>query len=400
MCVLSANVYFFRINDDTIFFTSHWMDRFLNVLHSYNPSNLGVVGPNHMGGNIKILTYDFVHRTHCDIFGYYYPRMFKDWYADDWITLIYKGINRMKKITDVRIKHTMKLGSRYKQRMLKIEKRNALLKETIAIANQWVSFQTLSKDRTSVAGKSLISVCLSKNNINHTMGALRNVVLAKKLMPNWDVRIYVNDKITHNILQSLHTFGAEIVLINEEEMAIPSDYWAYLVADDPNVHRFIVRNVTHRLSPRQAGLINDWQLSDHAYHTIRDRPWHSDMALVPDLFGAVREHLYHKLNTRMFDIILDATQKGRIDDVRGLLNDVIWPAIKEDVLSHDSVAADKWTGSVPFNKTLFDAMKIGQPTSQHEQEFDGDITEFKDKVTYNAPKRGNRTKLHDDKFHK
>ena len=360
---------FCRVNDDTFFTTSSWMERFLNVLHGYKPRNLGVVGPNHKGGNVKILTYDFVHRTHCDIFGYYYPRMYKDWYADEWITLIYKAINRMEKIKDVKIKHTMRLGSRYRPHRPKNNKRMGFLNETIIIANQWINFLTLDKGWIPVEGRSLISLCLVTNGIDHTMGALRNVVLAKRLMPNWEVRIYVNDKISYNIIQTLHVFGAEIVLINEEEIAIPSNYWAYLVADDPNVTRFIVRNVTHRLSPRQTRLINDWQLSDHAYHTIRDRPWHSDMALVPDLFGAVREHLYHRLNTSMFNIILGATQEEGIDDVRGLLNDVIWPVIKEDVLSHDSVAADKWNITRHcrhINKLESDVMKIGQPISSNE----------------------------------
>ena len=50
------------------------------------PSNVGIVEPNHKGGSILILTYDIVHRTPIDIQGYYYPRVFTDWYADDWIT--------------------------------------------------------------------------------------------------------------------------------------------------------------------------------------------------------------------------------------------------------------------------------------------------------------------------
>ena len=49
---------------------------------------VGVVGPHHQGGNTGILTYDFVHRTHVDIFGFYYPRVFSDWFGDDWITKV------------------------------------------------------------------------------------------------------------------------------------------------------------------------------------------------------------------------------------------------------------------------------------------------------------------------
>jgi len=61
-----------------------------SILFSYNPPLVGVVGPNHSGGKLEILTYDFVHRTHVDIFGFYYPHVFGDWFADNWITGVYK----------------------------------------------------------------------------------------------------------------------------------------------------------------------------------------------------------------------------------------------------------------------------------------------------------------------
>ena len=73
---------------------------------------MGVVGPTHSGGNTGILTYDFVHRTHVDIFGFYYPRLFTDWWGDDWITRIYKP-HRCTKLSSARLAHTSSLGRRY-----------------------------------------------------------------------------------------------------------------------------------------------------------------------------------------------------------------------------------------------------------------------------------------------
>ena len=81
--------YYFRVNDDTSLSTSGWTEQFITVLGAMDPPNVGVVGPNHHGGNEFILTHDFVHHTHLEIFGFYYPRTFSDWYADDWITYVY-----------------------------------------------------------------------------------------------------------------------------------------------------------------------------------------------------------------------------------------------------------------------------------------------------------------------
>ena len=46
------------------------------------------MGPSCSDGNMKILTHDFVHRTHLEIFEHYYPPVFSDWWMDDWISKV------------------------------------------------------------------------------------------------------------------------------------------------------------------------------------------------------------------------------------------------------------------------------------------------------------------------
>jgi len=105
--------YFYRVNDDTRMLTGGWAEKFISTLEKYDPSRVGVVGPNHYGGNTGILTYDFVHRTHIDIFGFYYPHLFTDWWGDNWITRVYKP-KRSTKISNIRLVHTLGLGQRYR----------------------------------------------------------------------------------------------------------------------------------------------------------------------------------------------------------------------------------------------------------------------------------------------
>jgi len=70
--------YFYRINDDTELI-NNWPSRFVEALHSLPPP-LGVVGPTCNQGNQRILTHDFVHRTHMEIFDMnYYPPELTDW---------------------------------------------------------------------------------------------------------------------------------------------------------------------------------------------------------------------------------------------------------------------------------------------------------------------------------
>ena len=109
---LNGADYFYRINDDTVLSTANWLSSFTDVLSSYQPRNIGVVGPTQDSGNLKILTYDFVHRTHIEIFGFYYPRVFTDWFADDWITYVYAP-QHVTKLSNVSIEHRSLLGQRY-----------------------------------------------------------------------------------------------------------------------------------------------------------------------------------------------------------------------------------------------------------------------------------------------
>ena len=99
--------YMYRINDDTELLTPAWTTRFIDVLLQYDPPLVGVVGPACHEGNTAILTHDFVHRTHLDIFSlHHYPPVLTDYWLDDWITQVY-GENRTKKLPDVSVIHRL-----------------------------------------------------------------------------------------------------------------------------------------------------------------------------------------------------------------------------------------------------------------------------------------------------
>ena len=372
--------YSYRINDDTLFGTEKWTEKFTSTLRHYNPAYLGVVGPKHKGGNTGILTYDFTHRTHIDINGFYYPRHFIDWYADGWITFSYEKLHRMTKSNRIRLVHTMRRGSRYNPHRKTKEKLFLLVNKSATIIDEWKTYLQREKSRNKAnltlctcseeCERNVISLALISNDSLYTTGALRNLMLAKKLFPDWSVRLYAGNNIPSDIEEFLTFYGAEIVYVNRTMLNISSTLWPYLIADDPLVTRFIVRNVTHRLSPRQSRLINDWQMSDYACHTIRDLPDHSNLALVPDLFGAVRVQFLHHIGTSILSLFNNAIRSKNIVTVKDLLNKVIWFKISNHTMSHDSVSAKRWPSSVSISKLPYDVMKIGKVTNQYEEEME------------------------------
>ena len=110
---LSGADYYYRINDDTRMVTTDWTETFIKVLSDYDPPNVGVVGPELWHPWEQFLTYDFTHRTHVDIFGLYYPRLFTEFHADTWINYVYKP-GRVTMMKSVLVDHTRAMGRRYK----------------------------------------------------------------------------------------------------------------------------------------------------------------------------------------------------------------------------------------------------------------------------------------------
>jgi hypothetical protein len=101
--------YVYRVNDDTEFRTP-WASALTLRLASFNPPNVGVVGPTCKEGNYRILTHDFVHKTHAYIFGVHYPPVLMDWWMDDWISTVYNS-DRTARIKNVLVVHHLESTS-------------------------------------------------------------------------------------------------------------------------------------------------------------------------------------------------------------------------------------------------------------------------------------------------
>jgi hypothetical protein len=82
--------YFYQCGDDIHYKTVGWVTDCINELKLHD--GFGVTGP--INNNPNILTQTFVSRKHHDLFGYYFPEEIGNWYCDDWINEVYRGINR------------------------------------------------------------------------------------------------------------------------------------------------------------------------------------------------------------------------------------------------------------------------------------------------------------------
>jgi hypothetical protein len=113
--------FFYRVNDDSQFI-GRWANLYTQTLLRLTPP-YGVIGPSCYDAKDRILTHDFVHRTHMDLFkGLYYPTEFSDWYMDDWISAVY-GPQRTFLSTRVGIDH----HNRFRERTYDLNRNNVNL---------------------------------------------------------------------------------------------------------------------------------------------------------------------------------------------------------------------------------------------------------------------------------
>jgi hypothetical protein len=81
--------YMFQCGDDIEYHYIGWVDECVKVLQKHN--NIGMTGPFDVIEK-RIFTQTFVHKTHWEIFGFYFPEEIKNWFCDDWINEVYPKI--------------------------------------------------------------------------------------------------------------------------------------------------------------------------------------------------------------------------------------------------------------------------------------------------------------------
>lgn len=384
--------YFYRVNDDTKLQTKGWAEEFIKTLKSYDPPNVGTVGPNHSGGNTAILTYDFVHRTHVDIFGFYYPKLFTDWWGDDWITFVYRP-GRSTKLNHIRLAHTMTLGQRYHTDYSVGNKLPARLAIDQATLKRYLMRTNYSSSAVHESGKMVISMALYGKDPAHTWGAIRNAQLAPIVFPGWTLRLHIphprhfpqNVTVPARITRKLKQLGAEIVHMHESD--IPPIYWSYTVATDATVKYFLVRDVDSRITDRDAAAVNEWldKFNDTAFHCIRDNPRHARTPIVDGLWGGngkkLTEILHGKSLVELVQEFLTNISRtksefnSRLSNVSlehnsSFLEQILWPRVAEAVLCHDSVSCDRWNASVSFPVKRSSREYLGQKFDRRQEPID------------------------------
>jgi hypothetical protein len=150
----------------------------------------------------------------------------------------------------------------------------AIQKETIEekeAAEQDIKLISQIQTFPKSAEKRVISFGLYGSNPKYTVGAIHNVEAAKIYFPGWICRFYITSDVPDDIVVTLKKLGAEIEQIPSGKGYISGMFWRFLVASDPTVDRFIIRDSDSRMNARDRynfGLICNVLVLCYAFFTF------------------------------------------------------------------------------------------------------------------------------------
>lgn len=205
---------------------------------------------------------------------------------------------------------------------------------------------------------------------------------AAVIYPGWQVRVYHGPDISQNFLIRLAKLGPHVKLVNVSELPEWSSYqhidpfvWRFLVASDPTVTAYAIRDANSALSIREKAAVDEWLASGKEFHIMRDHPLHHPMrgAILPGMFGGLQSAVPEMsvMLTQFYaenKASLDGNDNVHDHD-HALAHSFLWKKIlplaaKKNCMQHDSYYCEE-TGGIAFPMTR---VKAGAP-----HDFIGDV---------------------------
>lgn len=189
--------------------------------------------------------------------------------------------------------------------------------------------------RTSKPHQNIIAYSLFGASPRYCETVIINARLCHEFFAGWTCRVYLDYSVPQHVRKRLLQAGAELVCVNTIGAGnLPGVTWRFLVADDPQVSRFLLRDADSLLSEREQAAVEQWLASDYWFHHIRDYFTHTEL-LLAGLWGGCAGVV-----CGMRDMIsaYAATHTGspRFVD-QHFLRECLWPTVRQSLLSHDEL---------------------------------------------------------------
>lgn len=189
--------------------------------------------------------------------------------------------------------------------------------------------------RADCPEKNIIAFSLYGDQPRYCETLIKNIEAAAALFPAWRCRVYLDDSVPQHVWQRLTQAGASLVDMSQEKHIYPT-LWRFLVMDDPQVERFLVRDADSLLSEREQVCVDAWLRSPFYFHHMRDYFTHTELLLagmwggcggtIPNVEGMMRQ------------FVANYRGSARFTD-QYFLKVALWPTVRQSILNHDEIFA-------------------------------------------------------------
>lgn len=175
---------------------------------------------------------------------------------------------------------------------------------------------------------------------------ISTATLMPQYFPGWQVRVYHDHTVPHAEFQTLGEMP-HVTLVNVTKDLPPcfaTDVnpmaWRFLVAADPTIAAYLIRDSDSRPSGREKAAVDEWLRSGTAFHLMRDHQSHD-----PSSFAAILGGLWGGLHRAVPDMQQLITQhyceptdkpKVQYSEDHHFLWKYVLPRAQNDCLQHDS----------------------------------------------------------------
>ena len=191
-------------------------------------------------------------------------------------------------------------------------------------------------------------------NPRYNGGAVANAVRVAKFFPGWEMRLYHDDSVNQKALAWLGT-QPHVKLVHMDTSKVKNKMnWRFLVASDPTVEYFEIRDIDSRVSNRDYQAVMEFVGSGKNFHVLRDHPSHSNYAMSGGMWGGT-----HAAVPDMESRLTRIGGGGYLADMN-FLNAQIWPIAQKSLMQHDSYSCDRYGGGGrPYPTKRIGAEHIG-----------------------------------------
>lgn len=141
--------------------------------------------------------------------------------------------------------------------------------------------------------------------------------------PGWRLRVYYDESVPFSVLESVAARGVDTIQVTDFKGHIAGMFWRFYVADDPEVDRYLIRDLDSDFGWRERAAVDEWIRSNVSFHSMADAENHNVPIMGGMWGGSARRRLPFSVKAQAQQHQQKTAQKGGDQD---FLAAVVWPA--------------------------------------------------------------------------